>query len=117
MSRLKILTLCVLSAILSNPAAAKSLQSTISAFEARDCAPVVDHLIDKQSIRRSDIVKIEYLTIQINPGDDFSEEYDYESWISFGSCKGNYVISMDRACFIKHSYATHECNRKGAYRE
>ncbi len=115
MSRLKILMLCALGMMLTGPAAAQSLQSTISAFEASDCAPVVDHVIDKHSIDRSDIVKIEYLTIQINPGDDFAEEYDYESWISFGSCKGNFVISMDRACFVKQSYATHECNQKGVY--
>ena len=117
MSRFRTVSLCTLGLILAGPASANSLQSTISAFEARDCAPVVDQVIEENAINRSDITKIEYLTIQINPGDDVAEEYDYEGWISFGSCKGNYVVSMDRVCFVQKAYATHECNLKGAYRQ
>jgi|GEM_PF-2495736 len=95
------------------PALSASLQSQIAAYDAEDCAPVVEQKISAQSIDPQQISKIEYITIHKNPGDDFGEEFEYEGWISFKTCKGNYVVSMDRACFIKQAYATYECDANG----
>ncbi len=113
MRNTSILMASLASLLIPTLASANSLQSMIAAYEAADCAPVVEQEIKDRKIDQTTIRKIEYITIQLSPSDDFGEDYDYEGWINFSSCKGNYVISMDKACFIKQSYATHECLKKG----
>lgn len=97
--------------LLSPLASADSIQSTLSAYEAKDCKPVVDDVLSRQKIDRSQLIKIEYITIEVNPGDDFGEDYLYEAWLNFASCNGNMVISMDRACFIQQNYKTGTCEK------
>lgn len=113
MRKIPILTAALASMLVPTLVSANSLQSMIAVYEAADCAPVVEQEIKDRRIDHTTIKKIDYITIQINPSDSFGEEYEYEGWINFSSCKGNYVISMDKACFIKQSYATHECLKKG----
>ncbi|MBL4740904.1 MAG: hypothetical protein JKY12_07905 [Sneathiella sp.] len=113
--KLKILGMAFLLTALTpaTPTFATSLQSQIAAYDAEDCAPVVEQELSAQSIDPKKISKIEYITIHKNPGDDFGEDFEYEGWISFDTCKGNYVVNMDRACFINQAYATHECKIEG----
>ncbi|MEH6402844.1 MAG: hypothetical protein V7750_05680 [Sneathiella sp.] len=113
--KLKILGAAILIASFAPtlPALSASLQSQIAAYDAEDCAPVVEQELNTQSIDTNKISKIEYITVRQNPSDDYGENYDYEGWVSFNTCKGNYVVSMDRACFIKQAYATYECDAKG----
>lgn len=113
--KLKTLSTALLIAFLypTLPSIAGSLQSQIAAYDAEDCAPVVEQELASQSIDTSKISKIEYITIFQNPSDDFGEDYDYEGWVSFNTCKGNFVVSMDRSCFIKQAYSTYACKTQG----
>ncbi|MCG8492492.1 MAG: hypothetical protein MI743_12810 [Sneathiellales bacterium] len=97
--------------LLPSLVSANSVQSTLSVYEAQDCKPVVDKMLSRQDIDRSQLTKIEYITIEVKPGEDFGEDYIYEAWLNFGSCTGNMVISMDRACFIRQSYKTGTCSK------
>ncbi len=95
------------------PAISGSIQSTIAAYEAEDCAPVVEDKLNSLSISQDQIKRINYITIQYNPSNDV-EIYEYESWISFASCPGNLVIKMDNACFVNRMYARGGCTKSGA---
>lgn len=95
------------------PALSGSVQSSIAAYDAEDCAPVVEDKISSLSIHQDQIKRINYITIQYNPSDD-AEVYEYESWISFASCPGNLVINMDNACFVNKMYAKGGCTKNGA---
>jgi len=97
--------------LLSPMASADSIQSTLSVYEAKDCEPVVNDALTRKKIDRSRLTKTEYITIELNPGEDLGEDYTYEAWLSFAGCRGNMVISMDRACFIQQTYKTGTCDK------
>ncbi|PHQ71348.1 MAG: hypothetical protein COB93_03380 [Sneathiella sp.] len=84
------------------------LQSGISAYEPEDCAPVVEQHLDRLAFKKEGISKIEYLTSRISEG-PAGEEYNYEAWLSFKNCTGNYAIVMNRFCQISNSYTTGNC--------
>ena len=91
---------------------AGSIQSSISAFTAEDCKPVVDDYLDRHKIDRNQIKLIEYITNELSGG-EFGEEKEYEGWVSFKGCTGNLVIRMNRNCFIQGDFVTNECKAKG----
>ncbi|WP_169543234.1 hypothetical protein [Sneathiella aquimaris] len=95
-----------------NLAMAASLQSEIAAYTAEDCAPVVQQHMTEVGIDPKHVEKIDYLTIHKNPGDNAGEDYEFQSWINFSSCQGNYVIMLDRSCFIQQSYFYGRCTPK-----
>lgn len=95
------------------PAVSGSVQSNIAAYEAEDCAPVVEDKLSSLSIRQDQIKRINYITRFYNPGDD-GETYEFESWISFASCPGNLVINMNNACVVNQMYAKGGCMKNGA---
>ncbi|MEX0583329.1 MAG: hypothetical protein WD185_06635 [Sneathiella sp.] len=84
------------------------LPKKIAAFGPEDCKPVVEQEIDRIAIDRSKISKIEYLTYHISEGED-GEEYNYQGWLSFNNCKGNYVVDMNRLCQIQAAYPRGNC--------
>ena len=84
------------------------LQGGIAAYDAEDCAPVVEREIDKLSIDRSKITKIDYIKSYVVQG-EIGEQYDFEGWLSFDNCEGNFVIKMNRACQIQTIYPRSEC--------
>jgi len=98
---------------ISSTAYSQSIQSGISAYEAEDCAPVVQDYLEKHSVAQSSIKAIDYVTTYITGGSDAGEEEDYEAWVSFNNIKGNLVIRMDRACFISQAYTTYNYKLKG----
>ncbi|USG61823.1 hypothetical protein NBZ79_02400 [Sneathiella marina] len=93
---------------LSGCADSDYLPGGIAAYDAEDCAPVVEQEIDRLSIDRSNITKIEYIKSYISMG-EIGELYDYEGWLSFKNCKGNYVVKMNRSCQIQAIYPRNEC--------
>ena len=84
------------------------LQKSIAAFGPKDCKPVVEQQIDRLNIERSKISKIEYLTYYISES-DAGEEYNYQGWLSFNSCKGNFVVDMNKSCQIERTYLMGNC--------
>lgn len=102
----------VSSAALISTAQAGSIQSSISAYVAEDCKPVIEDYLDRHNVDRSQIKVIDYITSWLSGG-EFGEEKEYQTWVSFNSCTGNLVIKMDRGCFIQTDYTTYQCNSKG----
>ncbi|MAZ03815.1 MAG: hypothetical protein CMN56_11820 [Sneathiella sp.] len=84
------------------------LPASIAAFEAKDCEPVVEQAIDKADIDRGKISKIEYLKHVISES-DAGEEYNYQGWVNFNNCNGNYVVDMNRYCQIQTTYPRGNC--------
>lgn len=84
------------------------LPANIAAYGPEDCKPVVEQAIDKAEIDRSKISKIEYLKYYISES-DAGEEYNYQGWLSFNNCKGNYVVDMNRYCQIQTTYPRGNC--------
>ncbi|MEH6524583.1 MAG: hypothetical protein V7723_00810 [Sneathiella sp.] len=104
----KLLSMLVCFPILSGCADSDYLPGSIAAYDAEDCAPVVEQEIDRLSIDRTNMTKIEYLKVNIVMG-EIGEQYDYEGWLSFKNCKGNYVVKMNRNCQIQSVYPRNEC--------
>lgn len=95
-------------AIASCTSNSEYLQGSIAAFGPKDCKPVVEQQIDRLNIERNKISKIEYLTYYISES-DAGEEYNYQGWLSFNSCKGNFVVDMNKSCQIERTYPTGNC--------
>lgn len=110
MTQLKILLpatfLCAVS--FSALGQANSLVENIAAFDAKDCQPVVDQEIDRLNIDRSKISQLQYVTNDIDRR-KFVGVSNYQAWLSFNNCKGNYVINMNKACQIETTWGTDEC--------
>lgn len=104
----KFIGLMICIPILSGCADSDYLPGSIAAYDAEDCAPVVEQEIDKLSIDRSNMTKIEYLKVRAVMG-EIGEQYDYEGWLSFKNCKGNFVVKMNRNCQIQSVYPRSEC--------
>jgi|19_taG_2_1085344.scaffolds.fasta_scaffold240303_1 hypothetical protein len=85
-----------------------NLQQGIAAFGPEDCKPVVEQQINDTNIDRNKISKIDYLTYYISESDS-GEEYNYQGWISFNSCQGNFVVDMNRSCQIIKTYPMGNC--------
>lgn len=105
---LKLLGMMVCISILSSCGNSDYLPSSIAAYDAEDCAPVVEQEIDRLSIDRSNLTKIEYIKVHISTG-RIGRQYDFEGWLSFKNCKGNFVIKMNRSCQIRSAYPRTEC--------
>ena len=84
------------------------LPASIAAYGPEDCKPVVEQAIDRAKISRSNISKIEYLTYYISES-EAGEEYNYQGWLSFNNCKGNYVVDMNKLCQIETTYPRGNC--------
>ncbi|MZR29299.1 hypothetical protein [Sneathiella litorea] len=84
------------------------LQQSIAAFGPEDCEPVVEQQIDRLKIDRNKISNIDYLTYHISEGDS-GEEYNYQGWVSFNNCKGNFVVDMNKSCQILKTYSLGNC--------
>ena len=103
-----IIGICILPSLVT----AASLQSKISAFDAEDCAPVVEDYLDRHSVDLSKITTIDYIT-QFLQGSGVGNEKEFEAWVSFSSCKGNLAIIMDMGCHITRAYPTYTCDSQG----
>jgi hypothetical protein len=104
----KLLSLAIVVPFLSACAESDYLPGTIAAYDAIDCAPVVEQEITERSIDRENITKIEYLKTAVFEG-EIGEQYDYEAWLSFKNCKGNFVVKMNRSCQVNTVYPRYEC--------
>ncbi|TNE38236.1 MAG: hypothetical protein EP348_05200 [Alphaproteobacteria bacterium] len=108
-SRTTFLSMVALALTLPNATqAADYLQKSIAAYDAKDCAPVVEQELDKEKIDRDKISKIDYIKDVISDSES-GEEYNYQGWVSFKGCGGNYVVNMNRYCQIKTTFATGSC--------
>ena len=85
-----------------------SLVENIAAFDAKDCEPVVNQEIDKLGIDRSKISQMQYVTNDVDRR-KFVGISNYQAWLSFKSCKGNYVINMNKDCQIESTWGTDQC--------
>jgi hypothetical protein len=104
----KFLGLLLIVPFVSTCAESGYLPGSIAAYDAIDCAPVVEQEVTKLSIDRENISKIEYLKTAVSEG-EIGERYDFEAWMSFRNCKGNFVIKMNRSCQISTVYPRGEC--------
>ncbi|MDF2365701.1 hypothetical protein [Sneathiella sp.] len=84
------------------------LQQNIAAFGPEDCEPVVEQQIDRLKIDRSKITRIDYLTYYISESES-GETYNFQGWLDFNNCKGNFVVDMNRSCQIERTYPTGNC--------
>ncbi|WP_340150725.1 hypothetical protein [uncultured Sneathiella sp.] len=84
------------------------LPANIAAYGPEDCKPVVEQAIDRADIDRSKISKIDYLTYYISES-EAGEQYNYQGWLSFKDCTGNYVVDMNRYCQIQTAYPRGNC--------
>ncbi|MCF8467557.1 MAG: hypothetical protein K9G33_09170 [Sneathiella sp.] len=84
------------------------LQKNITANEPEDCKPVVEKEIDRLKIDRSNIEKTDYITYYISQSDT-GEEYNYQGWMHFKNCSGNFVVNMNRFCQIQTTFSTGNC--------
>lgn len=89
-----------------------SIQSTIAAFEAKDCAPVIEAEMKSLGINEGMVTKIDYVDKFFSFSED-NEFYEYEAWIQFSSCPGTLVIVMDNACYINRIYSSRGCTKHG----
>ena len=85
------------------------LQKNIAAYGPEDCKPVVEKEIDNLKIDRGNITKTDYLTYYISQSET-GEEYNYQSWMHFKNCKGNFVVNMNRFCQIQTTFSTGDCD-------
>ncbi|GLQ05520.1 hypothetical protein [Sneathiella chinensis] len=92
--------------------AGSSIYSTLAPYEPEDCKPVVEQNLKEQNADFNKIYRIEYLTRYLNMSED-AEEYNYEAWVSFGTCTGNYAIIMDKGCMIRRTFLTGQCQQAG----
>ncbi|MFC4272168.1 hypothetical protein GQF03_14575 [Sneathiella chungangensis] len=84
------------------------LPSRIAAYGPEDCKPVVEQEIDRLHIDRQKITKIDYITFYISDSES-GNEYNYQGWINFNNCTGNYVVNMNKSCQILSEYPMGSC--------
>ena len=112
MRQLLALTLTFGLSMIASTGYTQSIQSSLSVYDAEDCAPVVEEHLEKHSIDRTKIKVIDYITQYLQAGER-GEEKEYEAWVSFSTCKGNMVFSLDRQCYIQQTFNTYECRSEG----
>jgi hypothetical protein len=88
---------------------AGSLQGSISAYEPEDCIPVVDEVVENLKIDRNLISDVQYLTDYVSMG-EAGEEVNFQAWLSFATCKGNFAVNMTNVCQVLATFETGDCN-------
>ncbi len=78
-----------------------------SAYAAGQCEAVVKDRIGQANVDAADVRKVSYL-LQRRAGNS-GLVVGVDAWVSFHSCKGSLVISMNRQCHVKQIYARGDC--------
>ncbi len=75
------------------------------------CEAVVKDRIGQANIDAADIRKVSYIARRRAGRSGLSDGVD--AWVSFHSCKGSLVISMNRQCHVKQIYTRGDCQFPG----
>ena len=82
-----------------------------SAYGAGRCETVVKDRIDQANIDAADVRKV-FFIVQRRAGNSGLAD-GVDAWVSFHSCKGSLVISMNRQCHVKQIYTRGDCQFPG----
>ncbi|WP_373088549.1 hypothetical protein [Sneathiella sp.] len=80
---------------------------------AEDCQSQIDAEIAKLQLPPERVKKTFTIEIYNGQGRGGGRIERFEGWVVFKDCKGNLVVTMDRACRQQGNYTTYECQVPG----